>query len=1031
MLRVLRHSCIEMKANTQLMVDERSVTPHYPAPPKHPQALAESGVGYSRQSDGFRAGREAAANAQEKTRNYRGALALVFASPQYDAGAVLRGVNEVLPAVPVIGASTAGELYNGLHTGGVEVVLIASPYLTMQGAVGRNVSHSWRAAVNQVTNAPALKGFFTPGSKRWQDLTVAGKGVFGILFTPGNTRATDAATGEIVEELNRQSGGRLPLFGAAAADDWRMKCNQVFFGQVAHPDSLVLAVVETRLQFGISIGHGFEPGPKQAVATKVDQHEILELDHLPAAVALAGMLGKSVEELRMGYVTLTYRCPLGTGPSRSTDKVLVASYVTERKGVRVSQSVGVGETVTLMSAEPHGMVNTGRDVLTKAILAGGIARPALALSSYCALRPRILGDTAQKEVAGMVAALDGVPLAGFCSFGEVGVDVSGLSKHQNVAVAALVLGSEMSPIARVASENEKLHRAHERDIAMVEGVNFQLRGEIADRQRAENELLKLQRGLEERIRERTATLSATNVQLQKEMENRQRAEAAMRMQAAMLEATANGVMITDAAGVILWVNPAFVTLTGYSAAEAVGQKPSILKSNKQDRRFYKQLWGTITAGKVWHGRLINRKKDGSFYTEELTITPVRLGGGGITHYVAIKQDVTEREQMEEQLRQARKMEAVGQLAGGVAHDFNNILTAITGYTDLALTRLPPGDGIRPNLEEVSRAAERAALLTRQLLAFSRKQVLEQKVFDLSRAVGDLEKMLRRLIGEHIELVFVNDAGGDCRIKADVGQIDQVLINLAVNARDAMPNGGRLTITLSTQEVGKVDAESKGVQPGRYVVTSVADTGMGISDDIKARIFEPFFTTKELGKGTGLGLATCYSIAKQNNGSIEFESESGKGTTFRLALPQVASPVEGRGDAVASSEAARGTETIFVVEDEPSLRELACVVLEEWGYTVLAAGNGQEAWELFQAGKAAKCDLLLTDVVMPQMGGRELAKKVCASRPTMKVMFCSGYADDMITLQGDLPAGASFLQKPYTPSTLAGKIRKVLDEGKQL
>lgn len=1014
--------------NTQFTLTKPSGLPPREAEVELPASLVESGVGLSHQTDGFRAGREAATRAQAQTQNYQGALALVFASTQQNASEVLRGVNEVLPAVPVIGASTAGELHNGLHTGGVEVVLIASPYLKVQCVVGRHVSQNWRAAVQQVTNAPALKGFFMPGSKRWRELNLAGKSVFGILFTPGNTSATDAVTGEIVEELNRQSGGQLTLFGGAAADDWKMAGNHVFCGREAHPDALMLAVVETRLRFGISIGHGFEPLPKRAVVTRVEGHEVLELDQQPAAEVLAGMLDKTVRELRTEHVTLTSGRPIGVGPAHRVEKVVVASYLTERNGVRVSQPVRVGETVTVMSAEPVGIVNTGRDAITRAKLAGGIGQPAVVLSSYCALRPRILCDAAQAEVAKMVAALDGVPLAGFCSFGEVGVDVDGITKHQNVAVAALVLGTEMSQIAHNALENEKLHRAHDRDMAMIHGINFQLRGEIADRQRAENELLKLQRSLEERVRERTAALSATNVQLQKEMEERQRAEAMLRMQAAMLEAAANGVMITDAAGVVLWVNPAFVKLTGYSVAEVVGQKPGLLKSGKQDRRFYEQLWNTITAGNVWHGQLINRKKDGSLYTEELTITPVRLGAAVISHYIAIKQDVTERERMEEQLRQARKMEAVGQLAGGVAHDFNNILTAIAGYTELAIQRLPAGDGIRPNLEEVSRAAERATLLTRQLLAFSRKQVVELKVINLNRVVTNLGKMLQRLIGEHIELVFVNGADGDCHVKADAGQLDQILINMAVNARDAMPNGGRLTIATAVQTLDEAVAGGKDVHPGRYVVVSVADTGSGISDEIKTRIFEPFFTTKDPGKGTGLGLATCYSIAKQHSGYIEFESQCGKGTTFRIGLPQETPPVEGNGEALAAAKTVRGTETIFIVEDEPVLRELARIVLEEFGYTVLTSENGREAWALFQAGKVEECRLLVTDVVMPHMGGRELAEKMCASRPTLKVIFCSGYADDMIDLQGKLPSGSAFLQKPYTPSTLAAKVREVLDEG---
>jgi two-component system cell cycle sensor histidine kinase/response regulator CckA len=405
---------------------------------------------------------------------------------------------------------------------------------------------------------------------------------------------------------------------------------------------------------------------------------------------------------------------------------------------------------------------------------------------------------------------------------------------------------------------------------------------------------------------------------------------------------------------------------------------------------------------------------------------IRVGGRPVG-LQGIARDVSERRALEEQLRQAQKMEAVGQLAGGVAHDFNNLLTAITGYSEFALGRLGTGDGkLRENIEEIKRSAGRASALTRQLLAFSRKQILQPKLLRLDELVGGLDTMLRRLIGEHIEIaaVYGSDLGF---VKADPGQLEQVIVNLAVNARDAMPEGGRLTIETANADLDDAGARAhEGASPGEYVTLTVRDTGDGIDAETLTRIFEPFFTTKEQGKGTGLGLATVYGIAQQSGGFVTVESEPGQGTTFRVYLPRLEGVVPAEPEPEPEEVTlAVGSETVLLVEDEAVVRDLLREVLETAGYEVLEAHDGVHALELAEE-HAGAIDLLLTDVVMPKMSGRELAERFRTQRPEMRVLYTSGYTDGVIADQGILEPGTEFLQKPFSFADLTHKVRSVLD-----
>jgi len=523
-----------------------------------------------------------------------------------------------------------------------------------------------------------------------------------------------------------------------------------------------------------------------------------------------------------------------------------------------------------------------------------------------------------------------------------------------------------------------------------------------------------------------AKLEKKNLELQAQTESLQEHQQQLLLQATALENAANAIMITDSQGVILWVNPAFSRLTGYSLEEALSNNPRILKSGAHAPAFYRDLWETICSGQTWRGEVTNRRKDGSLYYGEQTITPVVGPDGSISRFVGIMNDITARKKLEEQFIQSQKMEVVGQLAGGVAHDFNNILAVIIGYSDLMNLELGEEHPLHKHIREIRHAADRASALTQQLLIFTRKQNVQPAVLDLNQIITGMDKMLRRLIDENIELTLVPGKQVD-RFQADSNHIGQVLMNLVINARDAMPGGGKLTI--ATQNISLDQNYScPGVKtaPGRYVMLSVSDTGTGMTDEVKARLFEPFFTTKPKGKGTGLGLATCQTIAKQFNGHIEVESELGRGTTFRVYFPSVDQPLTLPAPAALLGALPRGTETLLLVEDERAVRHLAQDVLGNQGYTVLRASNGQDALNVVRKHKGPPVQLVVTDVIMPQMGGKVMAEWLRATYPEMKILFTSGYTDDAIAHHGVLEPGVAFLPKPYSPATLVRKVREMLD-----
>ena len=634
---------------------------------------------------------------------------------------------------------------------------------------------------------------------------------------------------------------------------------------------------------------------------------------------------------------------------------------------------------------------------------------------------------------------------------------------------------------------------------------------------------------------------------------RQRTEVQLRWLTLAVDQSPASVFITDPRGTIQYVNQRFTAITGYSAPEAIGKTPRILKSGLTPPEYYRNLWKTVQSGETWRAEIQNRRKNGELYWDAVVVSPIRDARGDVVHFLAVQEDITARKvaeqtirsseerlralfetvnlivlglntegkvdyvnpyfltltgytrdeavgsewserflptsqrlalgtvfrellegggvhahyqnpivtktgeerliswhntvlrdpqgrptgtlsigedvtdhtRLEAQYRQAQKMEAVGRLAGGVAHDFNNLLTAIFGYADLLAEALPPDHTGREDLQEIRTAATRASALTRQLLAFSRQQVLQPIVLSLNDVVENIEKMLHRLLGEDVELEthLAKNLGN---VRADAGQLEQVIMNLAVNARDAMPTGGKLTIETANTDLDEAYTEQhQPVIPGRYVMLAVSDTGTGMDAITKTKVFEPFFTTKEPGKGTGLGLATVYGIVKQSGGYVWVYTEPGKGTAFKIYLPHVDAPLEPVSRAPELAGTVAGTETVLVAEDDELLRPLARELLTKLGYRVLEARNSVEALAVARSHQG-DLHLLVSDVVMPGGGGFQLGQQLVTERPGLKVLYMSGYTDEAVVRHGLLERGLNYLQKPFTPAVLARRVRDVLD-----
>ncbi len=505
------------------------------------------------------------------------------------------------------------------------------------------------------------------------------------------------------------------------------------------------------------------------------------------------------------------------------------------------------------------------------------------------------------------------------------------------------------------------------------------------------------------------------------------AEQDLKRLATAIEQSAESVIICDPDWNIQYVNPAFIRISGYSLEESLGKKPRDLMDSGHGDEFYKDLEDTVRRGDAWTGRFRNRTRDGGYVFEESTISPVRDNKGRIINYVAVKRDITAQLRLEEQLLHAQKMDAIGHLAGGIAHDFNNQIQGMLSYVEMVMEKMRNGESDIRSMGEVQRIIETSSTLIRQLLFFSRKQTPLPRSLDLNKVISGFVNLIKRVIGEHIELIF--QPGPDLRmVSADPAHIEQTIMNLCLNSRDAMPSGGKITIeTQNTYVDWTMVQPYNWANPGEYVLMTVTDTGTGIPADQIHHIFEPFFTTKEVGKGTGLGLATVYGIIRQHKGFIEVSSRKHEGSTFRIYIPAfvAGAPKSNTPSAETPSPARGGKETVLLVEDEKDVREVTTLILEQAGYHVLTAPDGEQGLRVFQE-HVGEIRIAVLDVVMPRLGGEVLCEKIKSVNPGLPVIFTSGYSMNLLK---DLPLNQKdfrLIHKPYHAHTLLKTLRDLLD-----
>ena len=1066
------------------------------------------------------------------------AAVLVFASVHHDLKEVLRGIAAVLPGAPLLGCSTAGEICQQPQKQSVVVTVLASPHLKVSLGIGRGVSRDWQAALNQAIQAPGVRPLFH-GIGYWQELTLKGKSAFAILLSPGNTRSATSHSYEILEALRLKSLGRLPVFGGSSADDWLMAGNFVLTGEEACPDSLLLAVFETRLQFGIAMDHGFVPTRCQTTVTRSEGHEVVELDGAPGAAVYARIVGSSRAALEGKHLTLTTGHTVGVADPMGQYSINVASFFTARGGVNFTQPVPASTVLTLMEPSSETTCLAGKDALRKAIMRGGIVDPGLSLVAYCALRPRIIGAKSQEEIRLMAGMLAGTPLVGFCSFGEQGVADDGTISHNNSVISVLVLGKELSPNARVALENEKMQQRLQLQAVTLSSINRELLAEISERIRIEGILQQAHDDLESRVRERTAELSEANEQLRHEVVERRDAEERLQLSnqrfETLAEATFEGIAITEN-GRIVDVNPQLNRILGYQGREMIGlEVTAALMQQERDRIISHLMSGSaspieseltckdgsrrvvevhakrivqqsrefgitairdITDRKVMEqalqeseeqfrtlcnsapivivradscGRItyINphwEKISGigvleslgrgwlkAVHPEERSLianswrqavearaswaqeyrvlhprgktiliraqaSPLMDQAGGCMGYVGIIEDVTELRQAMQEITRTQKLESLGVLAGGIAHDFNNILTAIIGNISLARLQLEDREKVSQRLTQTENAAARAKDLTQQLLTFARGG-------EPVKATVRVESLLRETAlfashGSSVRCLF--EVGPDLwPVHADEGQLFQVINNLVINAVHATPGAGTVIIG-AVNDCCRLEGKPS-------VKIFVADHGEGIPPEHYQRIFDPYFTTKK--QGSGLGLATCFSIVKKHEGLISFESSLGKGTTFSVYLPAAKQArLESPGPDAALVP---GRGRILVMDDEEVVREIAQAMLVQLGYTVECTVDGSQALALYRSRKEGGTPFaaVIFDLTIPGgMGGREAVGLLLQYDPAVRAIVSSGYSNDPVMANYREHGFSAVLRKPYRMQELNTILQQCLAGG---
>jgi two-component system, cell cycle sensor histidine kinase and response regulator CckA len=1102
------------------------------------QTKLKVGYGTAREGDPFAVGRDAAAQACAMLGGSPVTVVLVFASVHHDLEEVLRGIASVFPGAPTLGCSTAGEVCQESLSQSVVVTALASSYLKVSCGVGRGVSRNWQAALEQAVQAPGIHELFHDVGY-WQELTLKGKSAFAILLTPGNTCHATSRSFEILEAIKLKSLGRLPVFGASTADDWRMEENFVLLGEEALPDSMLLAVFETQLQFGIAMDHGFIPTRCQTTVTRCEGHEVLELDGAPAAEVYARVVGSARGALEGKHLTRTTGHTMGILDPMGQYSINVANFFTARGGVNFTMPVPASTVLTLMKPSNETTFLAGKDALRKALMRGGIADPGLSLMAYCALRPWILGVKSQEEVQIMAGMLAGSPLVGFGSFGEQGVGDDGTVRHNDAVISVLVLGKELSPNARVALENEKMQQTLQLQAVALSETNRELLAEISERIRIEGILQQANDELDYRVKDRTADLVAANEQLRHEVDERRGAEVKLQLSnqrfQTLADATFEGIAVTencrfvdanpqlckilghqqseligmdvretlpdweysrvkgnmtsgietpyefelrrkggalrvveahgqsivqngrklritairditerkgmeralrqseelfrnlcnsapivifraDSSGTIIYMNPHWEKISGFSVRDTLDQG-WLSVVHPEDRASIEEFWlAEVKARRscLREYRVLNPQ--GKTLLIRVQASPILDQDGGCQGYVGVIEDVTEIRQAMQELTRTQKLESLGVLAGGIAHDFNNILTAIIGNISLARLQLHDPDKVMARLTQTENAAARAKDLTQQLLTFARGGEPVKQIVRLDSLLRETAVFACHGSAVRCDFAVVDDLWA---VLADEGQLSQVINNLVLNAVHAMPGGGVVTVG--------AENDSTKLEGKRSVKIFVADCGDGIPQAHSQRIFDPYFTTKK--QGSGLGLATSFSIVKKHDGIITFESSPGTGTTFYVYLPAVEKESAGQRDA--ELEVVPGCGRILVMDDEEVVREIAQAMLEQLGYAVDCARDGAEAVALYQERKAAGVpyDAVVFDLTIPGgMGGQEAIGVLLKIDPAVRAIVSSGYSNDPVMANYRQYGFSAVLKKPYRLQEMSTILQQCLDPG---
>ena len=1008
-------------------------------------ASIEVGRGHAELDDARAAGRAAALSATAEIGSRPPSLVLVFSSRGGDGAEVLRGVREVTGEAAVVGVSAAAVVDAGELEPSVVVAAMASPEIRVEVGAAPWDARGWRASLCAALRAPGLAPYFE-GAQRWLQASRAGRSAFALVFTSGEGPAIRPTAGELRRAVSAAAGGRLPVLVGAAGAAGGTRETWVLAGERVLSDGIAVAVVETSLQFGIATASGSAGEGRAGDA---------------AAALRDAVLGGSVSDPALVLASWA-------GATAGVEGLARALAGTPLVGFRGADEEGVAASVLALGRELSREAQVARE---NALLRREVEeREAELRRSHEALRWTQAQQRALLDSIADMAWLkdhDGVYLSvnrPFAAFLGVAPEEAVGRRDAELwppELARLLRAEDLAVMASGAQSIERQMAEHDGRTRWFEVVKVPYLGEggavlgTAAVARDVTERKEVEAGRESALRD-----------LADALERVCRTEAQQR---ALLDGMTDFAWLKDQEGRFIAVNQSFAEVNGRAVEDMVGRTDyDVFERERADRnraedasvmasgaalRLEQELvcgtglriWvekikvpfrdeqgrvaGTVgIARDVTHRRELERlrqrtQEDLEALVRERTAMLQRAAEDLESRLEQLHRAEEERRRLEEQFRQAQKMEAVGRLAGGVAHDFNNLLTVILGSAkDLA--RRSGGDAeARELAEEVLEAGQRAAALTRQLLAFSRQQALSPREIDVNEIVRGLEKMLRRLIGADIEIVTrLEDGLGP--VLADPGQIEQVVMNLVVNARDAMPRGGRLT--LQTREVERA-SEADGVQGGLrpHVLVAVSDTGHGMEPQVLEHVFEPFFTTKERGKGTGLGLATVFGIVKQSGGTVSVRSAPGAGTTFEVYLPRAGAPRPGAGRPRAEERAARGEETVLLVEDDAAVRAFMRRSLDAAGYRVLETGQPHEAVKLAGAPGAA-LDMLLTDVIMPAMAGPDLAARLLALRPGLRVLFVSGYTEDAGLRSGALPAGQTFLQKPFTGDELARAVRAALD-----